>query len=159
MMDGRAALIHAMQALDWENVPEDAEAIRTLRALDSYLVASGEDLDLTDYVDDMALADQYPAARDPRAVNLPHDADGEMITDASFGELTLVEIIYNTDPDGEWVPFEDHTNRTYHGPFTDLAEAVAWMENHRPDDTDIKEMQTIVVNAVRPTTTTEKDQT
>jgi hypothetical protein len=133
-MTPQEALIHAMQALDWENVPEDAEAVRVLRALNDWLVANAEDMSLDVETD------------------LPR-------TDASFGELTLVEIIYNTDPDGEWVPFEDHTNRTYHGPFTDLAEAMAWMENHRPDDTDIKEMETIVVNAVRPTTTTEKDQT
>lgn len=81
--------------------------------------------------------------------SLPKDDIGMIDTRAVFGELWIVEVIYNTDPEGKWVDEDDFENRTLHGPFKDEAEAQAWMEAY-PDDTDVKEMESMVLNAVRP---------
>jgi len=83
---------------------------------------------------------------------LPRDEDGHVITSAEFGEWVIVRVTYNTDPDGKPVAEDDWTNQTLHGPFRDQEEAVAWMDDYCPDDTDIKEIETVVLNAVRPRT-------
>lgn len=79
---------------------------------------------------------------------LPRDEFNVIITSADFGELWVVEIIYNTDPDGAWVDDDNFENRTLHGPFKDEAEANSWIEAY-PEDTDVKEMDAVVMNKVR----------
>jgi hypothetical protein len=79
---------------------------------------------------------------------LPRE-DGHINTSASFGQWVIVEVTYNTDPEGTWVDDDDYSNKTLHGPFVDEAEAQAWIEDHAPDDTDIKDVDTLLLNAVR----------
>lgn len=88
---------------------------------------------------------------DETTTPLPRTADGTIETSASFGMSTtaIVRVTYNTDVDGAWVDEDDHSNQTFHGPFADLDEAQAWMEAY-PDDTDVKDMDAITLNAVRP---------
>jgi hypothetical protein len=83
------------------------------------------------------------------SVPLPRDEDGFVITSASYGELWAVEIIYNTDPEGNWVDDDDYSNRTLHGPLT-RAEAEEWMDAYPDEDRDLKDMNIVVMNAVRP---------
>lgn len=102
-------------------------------------------------------------------MSLPSNEDGDIITSAEFGQWTpvegehlLVEIIYNTGPDGAWVDEDDYSNRTLHGPFVSIEEAQSWMEAYPDGDTEIKDMETTkirvahaqkdvpYVNAVRP---------
>lgn len=80
---------------------------------------------------------------------LPRDEDGNVETSAIYGQWVGVKVTYNTDPEGTWVDEDDWSNQTLHGPFADEAEAVAWMNDYCPDDTDIKEVETFVLNAVR----------
>lgn len=89
------------------------------------------------------------AAKAARA-NLPTDADGWINTDAGFGEDWYVQIDYNTDFDGRWIdPEVEDYPQTFHGPFTSLDEAAAWMEDY-PEDTDVNDMRATVLNRVRP---------
>lgn len=80
---------------------------------------------------------------------LPRTESGHIDTSARFGEVVLVRVTYNTDPTGAPVDETDDSNFTLHGPFRDTDEAVEWMNDHAPDDTDIREVETIVANAVR----------
>ena len=68
---------------------------------------------------------------------------------AEFGEAYAVRITYNTDPDGAWVAEDDHSNVTLHGTFDTRDEADEWMATY-PDDKDVKDMDVIVINRVRP---------
>ena len=83
---------------------------------------------------------------------LPRDEDGFIETSAKYGEGWLVRITYNTDPDGNWVDFEDNSNETLHGPFDDQAEAMSWIEAYPDGDKDIKDMDIICFNRGRPVT-------
>jgi hypothetical protein len=76
--------------------------------------------------------------------------DGNLDTSASFGHLHLVRITYNTDPEGAWVDDADYGNVTLHGPFETEDEAMAWMEAYPDGDTDVKDMDVVVINKVRP---------
>ena len=81
---------------------------------------------------------------------LPRHPDGTINTSAEYGPgPLLVEITYNTDPQGNWT--DDNTNRTLHGPFTTHEEATTWINNCRPDDTDIQDMLILHTNNIRPT--------
>src|SRR3954468_14595853 len=82
-------------------------------------------------------------------VPLPRE-DGFIITSASFGELWLVEVTYNTDPEGKWVEDDDYENRTLHGPFYSTEEAEAWVDAYPDGDRDLKDMRVLNMNAVRP---------
>jgi len=82
--------------------------------------------------------------------DLPRNSDGDIITSAEFGETHAVRITYNTDPDGKWVDFEDDSNQTLHGPFESEAEAMQWLEAYPDGDKDIKDMDIITINRVRP---------
>ena len=84
---------------------------------------------------------------------LPRSDDGFIETSAEFGTHWMVEITYNTDPDGKWVDEDDFSNKTFHGPFDSEDEAVAWMEAYPDGDTDVRDMNTAVLNRVRPAVT------
>lgn len=58
----------------------------------------------------------------------------------------VVETIYNTDAKGKWVDFDDHSNRTLHGPFDTEADADEFMSTFLEDDTDVKDMTRICIN-------------
>jgi hypothetical protein len=81
-------------------------------------------------------------------MSLPRDEDG-IITSAEFGQAYFVRIFYNTDTEGAWVEEGDWTNVTLHGEFLTEEEAAEWM-NAYPDDTDVKDMDILTVNRVRP---------
>lgn len=95
---------------------------------------------------------EMPVADRPtrRQAELPRDNDGQIITSASFGEAWFVRIFYNTDPEGEWVEEGDWSNVTLHGPFNTRKEADEWMEAYPDGDRDLKDMDIILVNRVRP---------
>ena len=81
----------------------------------------------------------------------PKDEYGHIITSAEFGQAWLVQIIYNTDPTGKWVDGNlDDSNRTLHGPFRTVEEAVEWMDAYPDGDTDIYDMDAICFNRVVP---------
>lgn len=79
---------------------------------------------------------------------LPEIEDGLVDCSAKFGIQHVVVVTYNTDPKGKWVPFEDHSNQTWHGPMS-LEEAQRWVEDY-PEDKDIKDMYIGCLNGVRP---------
>jgi hypothetical protein len=81
---------------------------------------------------------------------LPRDADGDIITSAEFGMLWAVRITYNTDPEGKWVEFEDNSNVTLHGEFDSQDLAMQWMIGYPDGDTDVKDMDIVGINRVRP---------
>jgi hypothetical protein len=81
---------------------------------------------------------------------LPRDTEGDIVTSAEFGLTWLVRIFYNTDPEGVWVEEGDWSNVTLHGEFTSQEEAEAWMEAYPDGDRDLKDMDVIAVNRVRP---------
>lgn len=88
---------------------------------------------------------------------LPTDEDGHIITSAEFGEHVMVKITYHTEADGTPIPEfgEDGWKvidlpTTFHGPFVDEAEAQAWIDAYPDGDTNIDDMVTIPLNAVRP---------
>lgn len=81
---------------------------------------------------------------------LPRDEDGHIKTSAEFGEMHAVRITYNTDPEGNWVEFEDNSNVTLHGTFDTEAEAMEWMIAYPDGDKDVKDMDVICINRVRP---------
>jgi hypothetical protein len=85
-------------------------------------------------------------------INLPRDTEGDIVTSAQFGETWLVRIFYNTDPEGTWVEEGDWTNVTLHGEFSSSEEAEAWLEAYPDGDKDVKDMDIILVNRVRPAT-------
>jgi hypothetical protein len=82
---------------------------------------------------------------------LPKNEYGEIITSANYGYATLVKVLYNTDVDGKWVGdnVENDHPYTLHGPFENPAEANEWIEAY-PDDTDVFDMEVILMNKVRP---------
>lgn len=81
---------------------------------------------------------------------LPRNEYGEIDTSAAYGESWLIEITYNTDPEGKWVDGSvDDSNVTLHGPFVDKDEAEAWMIAY-PEDTDVYDMRVLNMNGVRP---------
>jgi len=82
--------------------------------------------------------------------DLPRNEYGEIQTSASYGECWAVEVVYNTDPEGNWVDDDNYDNRTLHGVFETEEEAVAWMEAYPDGDRDLKDMSVIVMNRVRP---------
>jgi hypothetical protein len=81
---------------------------------------------------------------------LPRSDDGDIITSAEFGTLYAVRVTYNTDPEGVWVEFEDNSNFTLHGGFDSRDEAESWLEAYPDGDKDVKDMDIIVMNRVRP---------
>ena len=81
---------------------------------------------------------------------LPRDEDGYIQTSASYGELFAVRVTYNTDPDGKWVDFEDNSNVTLHGTFDSAELAMQWIEAYPDGDKDVKDMDVININRVRP---------
>ena len=83
-------------------------------------------------------------------IDLPRDEDGDIVTSAQFGETWLVRIFYNTDPEGKWVEYDDWGNVTLHGEFSSQEEAEAWLEAYPDGDKDVKDMDVILVNRVRP---------
>ncbi len=80
-------------------------------------------------------------------MDLPLTEEGFVNCSAEFGHHYVVVVTYNTNPKGEWVPFEDHSNQTWHGPM-DLEEAQRWIKDY-PEDTDIKDIEIGVMNKVR----------
>ena len=85
---------------------------------------------------------------------LPTDEYGHIVTSAEFGMGWLVQIVYNTDPEGNWVDgYIDPSNCTLHGPFDTEDEAVEWMEAYPDGDTDVYDMHVIVFNRVQPANT------
>lgn len=82
--------------------------------------------------------------------DLPRDDDGFIETSASFGECWAVRITYNTDPDGNWVTEDDYSNVTLHGTFDTQEEADEWLQAYPDGDKDVKDMDLIVINRVRP---------
>lgn len=53
----------------------------------------------------------------------------------------VVEIVYNTDPQGKRVAEDDDSNRTLHGPFPSAEAAQKWMDEDYPDgDMDVRDM-------------------
>lgn len=85
-------------------------------------------------------------------IDLPRDTEGDIVTSAQFGETWLVRIFYNTDPEGKWVEEGDWTNVTLHGEFSSSEEAEAWLEAYPDGDKDVKDMDIILINRVRPAT-------
>lgn len=85
----------------------------------------------------------------PTLSALPRTEDGSINTSAAFGHLPLVRITYNTGPDGAWLDDDDYSAETLHGPFATEAEAQEWLQAY-PDDTDVRDMDVLVLNAVRP---------
>jgi hypothetical protein len=83
---------------------------------------------------------------------LPRNDDGFVDTSASYGELWIVEVTYNTDPDGNWVEDDDYSNRTLHGPLFSEAEAQEWIDGYPDGDRDLKDIRVLNMNAVRPST-------
>lgn len=83
---------------------------------------------------------------------LPRDEDGEVVTSAEFGMMWAVRITYNTDPEGVWVEFEDNSNVTLHGDFDTPDLAMVWIEAYPDGDKDIKDMDVVGINRVRPVT-------
>jgi hypothetical protein len=82
---------------------------------------------------------------------LPTDEDGHIQTSAEYGETHLVRITYNTDPEGKWVDGTiDASNQTLHGPFESKDEAESWIIAYPDGDTDVADMEIIVLNKVRP---------
>lgn len=81
---------------------------------------------------------------------LPTDDEGHIITSAIFGMQWLVEVVYNTDPDGNWVDDDDYSNKTLHGPFVSEDEAVQWIDAYPDGDRDLKDISVLGMNAVRP---------
>lgn len=80
---------------------------------------------------------------------LPRDEDGHINCSAEFGETFAVRVTYNTDPDGKWVDDDDYSNFTLHGPLTE-EEAEEWIEAYPDGDRDLKDMDVININRVRP---------
>jgi hypothetical protein len=76
--------------------------------------------------------------------------DGNLSTSAEFGVMWCVRVFYNTDPEGNWVEDDDYLNYTLHGPFETEAEAGVFLQHFMEDDTDVKDMDVIVINKVRP---------
>jgi len=81
---------------------------------------------------------------------LPRDEDGFVKTSAEFGMAFFVRITYNSDTDGKKVDYEDWSNVTLHGPIDDFSEAEQWMQDYPDGDKDVKDMDVITVNRVRP---------
>lgn len=82
--------------------------------------------------------------------DLPRNEDGEIIFDARFGQCYAVRVTWNTDPEGVWVAEDDWSNVTVHGTFDTKEEADEWLQAAFPDDTDVKDMDVVVINRVRP---------
>lgn len=76
--------------------------------------------------------------------------DGSITTSAVYGGFWLVRITYNTDPEGVWVDEDDYSNQTLHGPFESPEEAQSWMDAYPDGDKDLKDMDVLMVNKVRP---------
>lgn len=77
--------------------------------------------------------------------------DLNLNTSAVFGVMYLVRITYNTAPDGTWVDGSvDDSNQTLHGPFDNEADGMAWIESYPDGDTDVYDLEVIVMNKVRP---------
>jgi hypothetical protein len=80
------------------------------------------------------------------------DKFGDVTCSAEFGEFYVVRITYNRDPEGTWVEDDDYTNFTLHGDFDAIEQAQNWMELYPDGDRDIKDMDIVNVNRVRPVT-------
>jgi hypothetical protein len=83
---------------------------------------------------------------------LPRDEDGFIETSAAYGMQWAVRITYNTDPEGVWVEWEDNSNVTLHGEFDSPELAMQWIEAYPDGDKDVKDMDVIGINRVRPVT-------
>lgn len=81
---------------------------------------------------------------------LPRDKDGHIQTGASFGEMFAVRVTYNTDPDGNWLDDDNYDNFTLHGDFDSIDLAMQWIEAYPDGDRDLKDMDIININRVRP---------
>lgn len=79
------------------------------------------------------------------------DEDGDIIHSADFGDLWLVRVTYNTDFDGRPVDVTTvlELPQTLHGPFSTIEAANTWVQSY-PDDTDVAEIDLVVMNKVRP---------
>jgi hypothetical protein len=84
--------------------------------------------------------------------NLPRDEDGNIETSAAYGLQWAVRITYNTDPEGVWVEWEDNSNVTLHGCFDTEEQANEWLIAYPDGDKDVKDMDVIGINRVRPVT-------
>jgi hypothetical protein len=82
--------------------------------------------------------------------NLPRDEDGNIETSAAYGLQWAVRITYNTDPEGNWVEYEDWGNSTLHGCFDTQEQANEWLIAYPDGDKDVKDMDVIGINRVRP---------
>jgi hypothetical protein len=80
---------------------------------------------------------------------LPRDEHGSINTSANFGTYWAVEIVWNTTPDGAPVEDWDDSNRSLYGAFESQEEALCWMDSY-PEDTDVRDMEAVVMNRVRP---------
>ena len=83
---------------------------------------------------------------------LPRNTEGDIVTSAEFGEAYLVRVTYNTDPEGNWVDDDNYDNVTLHGPFDTEDEAMLWIEAYPDGDRDLKDIDVINFNRVRPVT-------
>jgi len=81
---------------------------------------------------------------------LPRDEDGFINCSAEFGETFAVRVTYNTDPDGNWVDDDDYSNYTLHGGDMTQEEAEEWIEAYPDGDRDLKDIDIININRVRP---------
>jgi len=81
---------------------------------------------------------------------LPRDEDGIITCSAEFGVLYAVRVTYNTDTEGNWVADDDYSNFTLHGDFDSAEHAAVWMESYPDGDKDLKDMDVITINRVRP---------
>ena len=83
---------------------------------------------------------------------IPLNEDGFVDFSRSFNDEKdpqfVVKVTYNTHPEGNWVPFDDYTNQTWHGPMTH-DEAEKWVEDY-PEDKDLKDIEIGFLNRVRP---------
>lgn len=57
-----------------------------------------------------------------------------------FKKFYVIEFTFNTDPDGNWVDYNDWSNQCIFGPFKTVAEAEYYEAMYPEDDTDLKEV-------------------
>jgi hypothetical protein len=81
---------------------------------------------------------------------LPRDEFGFVNCSAEFGEMFAVRVTYNTDPDGNWVADDDYSNYTLHGEFDSADLAAQWVEAYPDGDKDLKDIDVVTLNRVRP---------
>lgn len=81
---------------------------------------------------------------------LPRDEGGHINCSAEFGQSFAVRVTYNTDPEGNWVDDDDYDNFTLHGTFDTEEEANEWIEAYPDGDRDLKDIDVININRVRP---------